>query len=317
MSISLAESLLKQMAVPLIFAAAALIVAACLGAFRCSNVIGPRRLSDRAATPGLLWIITTAGMFVWLVTSNAVVSSDGRVASSATQPTTAATTASTFPTIPSSEENRPLSAKTIVLASTVPPIVGFLAFLLADVFALGSREPSLVSQLGYPIRRIGRGVLTGLLGAIVAVPLTLAVSIITQLFVERLGMTMPVDHELIRIFRDPEDHGLRSVIALSAILVAPLFEELFFRGHLQTVLAATFAGARREPVPGAFARWAAIAGSAALFAAVHWPGWMRPPLFVLAICIGYVYERTGNLWAAMTMHAAFNAISIAATFALG
>jgi membrane protease YdiL (CAAX protease family) len=37
---------------------------------------------------------------------------------------------------------------------------------------------------------------------------------------------------------------------------------------------------------------------------------MMPPLFVLAVCFGYVYERTGKLWAPILMHALFNATSI-------
>jgi membrane protease YdiL (CAAX protease family) len=30
---------------------------------------------------------------------------------------------------------------------------------------------------------------------------------------------------------------------------------------------------------------------------------------VLSLCLGYAYERTGNLWAVMTMHAMFNTTS--------
>ena len=37
---------------------------------------------------------------------------------------------------------------------------------------------------------------------------------------------------------------------------------------------------------------------------------MMPPLFVLAVCFGYVYERTGKLWVPIVMHALFNAVSI-------
>ena len=31
-----------------------------------------------------------------------------------------------------------------------------------------------------------------------------------------------------------------------------------------------------------------------------------PPIFLLALCLGYAYERTGNLWTTITMHALFN-----------
>jgi membrane protease YdiL (CAAX protease family) len=60
--------------------------------------------------------------------------------------------------------------------------------------------------------------------------------------------------------------------------------------------------------PAVWATWAGILVSAALFTVVH-DAWTWPPIFVLAVCLGYAYERTGNLWAPITMHAAFNSIS--------
>ena len=33
-------------------------------------------------------------------------------------------------------------------------------------------------------------------------------------------------------------------------------------------------------------------------------------LFVLSAAMGYVYERTGNLWSAITLHALFNSTSL-------
>lgn len=37
--------------------------------------------------------------------------------------------------------------------------------------------------------------------------------------------------------------------------------------------------------------------------------WEAPVIFLLAICMGYAYERTGNLWVSITIHAAFNTVS--------
>jgi membrane protease YdiL (CAAX protease family) len=36
---------------------------------------------------------------------------------------------------------------------------------------------------------------------------------------------------------------------------------------------------------------------------------MWPPIFFLAICLGYAYERTGSLWTSIVMHSLFNATS--------
>jgi membrane protease YdiL (CAAX protease family) len=45
-----------------------------------------------------------------------------------------------------------------------------------------------------------------------------------------------------------------------------------------------------------------------VFSLVH-PGWMRPMIFLLSICLGYAYERTGNLWVPIVLHASFNTLS--------
>jgi membrane protease YdiL (CAAX protease family) len=46
------------------------------------------------------------------------------------------------------------------------------------------------------------------------------------------------------------------------------------------------------------------------FAGLHYAQWPAPvPLFLLALVLGYVYQRTGSLWAPLTLHACFNAVS--------
>ena len=39
-----------------------------------------------------------------------------------------------------------------------------------------------------------------------------------------------------------------------------------------------------------------------------WSIWL--PIFTLSLCLGYMYERTGNLWVTVLMHAMFNGFSI-------
>jgi membrane protease YdiL (CAAX protease family) len=53
-----------------------------------------------------------------------------------------------------------------------------------------------------------------------------------------------------------------------------------------------------------------------LFAAVHGQVAFFPPLFVLAIGLGYLYERTGNLWATICAHSLFNAVQLLLFFQL-
>ncbi|MEM6258800.1 MAG: type II CAAX endopeptidase family protein [Planctomycetota bacterium] len=93
-------------------------------------------------------------------------------------------------------------------------------------------------------------------------------------------------------------------IIVSAVIIAPLLEELVFRGVLQTSLMRWFKGRR----------WIAIVITAMVFSSIH--GWVVPtqgliPLFVLGLVWGYLYERTGSLVVPILSHAVFNAANIA------
>jgi len=92
----------------------------------------------------------------------------------------------------------------------------------------------------------------------------------------------------------------KAVIVLSAVVLAPLAEEVFFRGLVQSMLRRYL----RSP-------WAAILIAAAAFTAIHYPYvHTMPTLFVLAVALGYNYERTGRLLAPILIHAIFNAVNI-------
>jgi len=67
--------------------------------------------------------------------------------------------------------------------------------------------------------------------------------------------------------------------------------------------------AATAPWPAAPIRWLAIILTSLLFAAIH-PWWTMPPIFFLSLCLGYAYERTGNLFVPITIHALFNISSL-------
>lgn len=81
-----------------------------------------------------------------------------------------------------------------------------------------------------------------------------------------------------------------------AVLIAPVAEEFFFRGLLQTFLVRVFRS-----------RWAAIVVASILFGSVHYgqPSAI-PALTVLGILMGFAYEKTGALAWPVAIHAAFN-----------
>lgn len=109
------------------------------------------------------------------------------------------------------------------------------------------------------------------------------------------------EQKIVSYFRERAKFGdFRGLIAVSltAVVVAPLFEECFFRGYFYPTLK-RYAG----PVV------ASVIVSAA-FACMHANLAALPSLFALALCLTIAYEWTGSLFASMMMHALFNAINL-------
>lgn len=101
--------------------------------------------------------------------------------------------------------------------------------------------------------------------------------------------------------------GMRLLLALLVVCVAPFVEELVFRG----VLLSGFA--RRMPIG-----WAMLA-SAIVFGCVHLPdfkfAWYPvPPLVILGLASAWLRVRTRSLWPSITLHATNNFIAAIAWF---
>ncbi len=93
--------------------------------------------------------------------------------------------------------------------------------------------------------------------------------------------------------RDP------SLVAVEAGLLAPLCEEVVFRGYLQRTLQL-----RRGPA-------AAILLAALAFAARHLDPVRFPALVFLGALFGWLAWRTGSIWPAVAAHAANNLLATA------
>lgn len=100
-----------------------------------------------------------------------------------------------------------------------------------------------------------------------------------------------------RLFEGPTWHGY--ALAFVATVLAPLCEEIAFRGYVQRTI-----GLRRGPT-------AAILGAAFLFALLHLNPVLFPALLVLGAIFGWLAWRGGSLWPAVAAHAVNNAITSA------
>ncbi|UCF69004.1 MAG: CPBP family intramembrane metalloprotease [Acidobacteriota bacterium] len=88
------------------------------------------------------------------------------------------------------------------------------------------------------------------------------------------------------------------LLLVAAVVLAPLGEELFFRGFV-------YGGLRTRLGFGV-----ASGLSAALFAVVHFMPWSVPPLFFVGLATAAAYERHRSLAACLMVHASFNLVSL-------
>lgn len=115
--------------------------------------------------------------------------------------------------------------------------------------------------------------------------------------------------DLIRILTEIESPALLAAMVVLAVVIAPLTEELVFRGGVFRFL--------RTRWP----RWAALLAPSAFFASLH-VNWSTLeglssalPLVVLAVIFSLAYERTGQLGTAVVAHACFNLNTLLVLFA--
>ena len=91
---------------------------------------------------------------------------------------------------------------------------------------------------------------------------------------------------------------------LAAVIVAPVVEEVFFRGFL-------FQGFRKR-----YGWMPALLLSSFIFAAAHLDLASLIPTFILGIILTYVYHRSNSLWPGIIIHFLINATSTLAVYFL-
>jgi len=170
-------------------------------------------------------------------------------------------------------------------------------------------------------KTIPRDFLISFLNLLTVWPLVMAALVLTT-YIGRLIWGPQFDlgrHEELELIRQYSQLPLRISVFVVAVLMAPILEELLFRGMLQTMLRSLIQSHRRQEaaqaIPGgnwwgAVGVWLSIAAGAALFAIAHANTGHWPALFILGVCLGYAYEKSGSLLRPIFIHSIFNTIMV-------
>lgn len=135
----------------------------------------------------------------------------------------------------------------------------------------------------------------GLIFAAVVVLAGLLISFLYEMLMTSLGEEPPSS-----VTMEFTNTGLGlAIIALLAVVVAPVAEETFFRGFLFSGI-----GKRYGYV------WGAVF-SALIFSLAHilQPGAFLP-IFLLGLLLAWLYIKTGSIWACIFTHFAYNSIAL-------
>jgi membrane protease YdiL (CAAX protease family) len=152
------------------------------------------------------------------------------------------------------------------------------------------------SFLGLANPRWPRHVLLGLCAGLAAVPALLLMNKLCYHGLKALGQE-PVQQITVQILQDLQGWLRRACFGISAIVLAPVAEEIIFRGVLYPAL-------RQRGHPHV-----ALVASSLLFAFIHSNVMTFVPLFVFALTLVWLAERTDGLVASITAHAVFNSVN--------
>lgn len=189
------------------------------------------------------------------------------------------------------------------LLGTVLGAITFQGIIIACVAVfLKLQHLSWNDTFGFATRP-GKSILYGIAGGLLFVPVAWAVVKAASFVLPFLKLSAE-SQETVQTFQKtiveaptPEMLWQQIAFGISVIILAPIAEEILFRG----IIYPTF---KQLGLPR-LALW----GSSILFAVIHNNVLTMTSLFVLALCLVAIYEMTDNLLAPIVMHSIFNTVN--------
>ena len=176
----------------------------------------------------------------------------------------------------------------VTLLNVMEQCISTFAMILA-LSGLGARS---LSRYGIDIKLFGERVLWGISGYLASIIPVVLMNILMAGYHNSENR-----HPYLQLLAQQDSLQLLIPLMFSAVIMAPLGEELMYRVILQGSL---------QRVVGP---WMAIPIASAIFSAVHgFPDMVS--LFPLALILGFLYWRTGSYLVSVTAHASFNAVNI-------
>ena len=155
------------------------------------------------------------------------------------------------------------------------------------------------AALGLTCERLPAALALAVKTLLAVLPLTSVLALSAALLYTHFTHQAPPEHPILKAVATRPSAADSIVLFALTILVIPFFEELFFRGLIQTTL-------MRLGRP-----WLAVLLSAVMFGLAHWSEPTSvPAIVVLGLALGYVFHRTRSLAASFALHGLFNLFNL-------
>jgi membrane protease YdiL (CAAX protease family) len=182
--------------------------------------------------------------------------------------------------------------------------IGAVATMAAMMFLAHVHFARRLKGFGLNIRTIAKDFVMAIVNLLVAWPIMMAAITMTTFGAELVwGKEYQMQqHQQLEMITEYTQLPLRIMIVFVAVIIAPLLEEMLFRGFIQTTIR-SFLNTKNSA-------WPAITASSMFFAIMHADTGHWPALFILGVCLGYSYEKSGSLFRPIFIHLFFNTYSV-------
>jgi membrane protease YdiL (CAAX protease family) len=154
-----------------------------------------------------------------------------------------------------------------------------------------------IAALGLSLINLPGNTKQGIKRYLVTLPLIILAGFITNQISSFYGLT-PDIQDVVKWLLEEKSIFILACLIFFGIIIAPIIEEIIFRGFLQSALKNYF-GERYAVLISAF-----------LFAAVHMDVFVFLQIFILGILLGYLYDQTKTLAASVVVHILHNSLTM-------
>jgi membrane protease YdiL (CAAX protease family) len=177
--------------------------------------------------------------------------------------------------------------------------IGYCSMTIAPLFIIRYQLMGLVPSvidggwLQWKIRPIKEGLFKSISGWLMIMPLVLLIGWLMNEIIGDQGGSNP----LLELVLGSDEFFPLFLLLITTVVLAPVFEELVFRGILLPVLVSKVGKA------------SGVLLSALIFALAHLSVGELPPLFVLGIGLGLMRLSSGRLFPCALMHSLWNGVT--------